>query len=93
MSGGALFQHADSVPRFFGTAAHGMFAGLDSKLVEISFFGLSLNAVVTMMGCVPVVLVGISTISKEAHLVPYHKGGEPQIRWHQTSWSWDSWLQ
>jgi hypothetical protein len=43
-----------------------MFTGLDSKLVEISFFGLSLNAVVTTTGCVPVVLVGISTISKEA---------------------------
>jgi hypothetical protein len=57
MSGGALFQHADSVPRFFGTAAHGMFAGLDSKLVEISFFGLSLNAVVMTMGCVPVVII------------------------------------
>jgi hypothetical protein len=66
MSGGALFQHADSFPCFFGTTAHGMFTGLDSKLVEISFFGLSLNAVVTTMGCVPVVLVGISTISKEA---------------------------
>jgi hypothetical protein len=37
MSGGALFQHADSVPRFFGTAVHGIFTGLDSKLVEISF--------------------------------------------------------